>query len=402
MKRTLIKICSLLLLLSLPGKMMAQQAKEEASVYFSFDSYHLDHKGSASLDSLIRILKKDSLFSLTIKGFTDEKGTDEYNLKLAARRAIAVKSYLKKAGIDTVNILSAEAGDNSIYQTLIPDLQRRSVIEINISDKKLYSFYGKQGTEVIADDNDPLQINEFFSAEDMLAYNIYALDLHDQPLLSDGMISICSYGIQKDKSGKFYIIKIPIRDIRRASNMKVWAARADSGQVRWKETGVTVDLDLVNKQYVFKYPVPTGKGSAAGGCIYINMDVYCEGACFVYITTWKKIPFTNVNLEYARFTAKLNDSTYVFRKDDPGNSKGDHRIFKSYEGQDVSLAADLDDCYYSKDSVGNEHYYLCDTCMIRTPVAAPVPEIKETKAPVKKKKRRNFFQRIGDFFSGKN
>ncbi|WP_314395561.1 OmpA family protein [Leptotrichia shahii] len=52
-------------------------------------------------------------FKLTIIGHTDSKGTDEYNMALGMRRAIAVRDKLLEFGLDPARILGVESRGES-------------------------------------------------------------------------------------------------------------------------------------------------------------------------------------------------------------------------------------------------------------------------------------------------
>lgn len=67
-------------------------------IYFSYDSYSLPGSEQAKLTSAITTLK-NSQDRLIIAGFTDERGTEEYNRALGARRSQTVRDYLSAEGI---------------------------------------------------------------------------------------------------------------------------------------------------------------------------------------------------------------------------------------------------------------------------------------------------------------
>ena len=52
-------------------------------------------------------------FKLTIIGHTDSKGSDEYNMALGMRRAIAVRDKLIEFGLDPARVLSVESRGES-------------------------------------------------------------------------------------------------------------------------------------------------------------------------------------------------------------------------------------------------------------------------------------------------
>lgn len=78
-------------------------------IYFAFDSYDVSggEMGKVqALASAMRGFKND----IIIAGFTDERGTDEYNRGLGERRAQAVRSELINLGIDGGRIQTVSFG----------------------------------------------------------------------------------------------------------------------------------------------------------------------------------------------------------------------------------------------------------------------------------------------------
>lgn len=74
-------------------------------IYFDFDSYELSLDDIAKLDSLTSILQKYRVLEIEISGYTDSKGSYEYNQQLSVNRAIAVSKYLILNGIDKERII---------------------------------------------------------------------------------------------------------------------------------------------------------------------------------------------------------------------------------------------------------------------------------------------------------
>jgi OmpA-OmpF porin, OOP family len=56
------------------------------------------------LDSIYTVLAEDSTATIQISGFTDGRGSEEYNKKLSDKRAKACADYLIQKGIDTGRI----------------------------------------------------------------------------------------------------------------------------------------------------------------------------------------------------------------------------------------------------------------------------------------------------------
>lgn len=95
MRKAYCLACALLCLL--PG-LRAQELMRE-SVYFGTDEHQLRAKSYQVLNDLIQQTTALGDFHLQILAFTDDRGSTDYNLSLAQRRADAVKAYLLENGI---------------------------------------------------------------------------------------------------------------------------------------------------------------------------------------------------------------------------------------------------------------------------------------------------------------
>ena len=68
-------------------------------IYFSFDRYDLEGEARETLKVNADWLKRNPAARIEIEGHCDERGTNEYNLALGAKRAQAAKDYLITLGI---------------------------------------------------------------------------------------------------------------------------------------------------------------------------------------------------------------------------------------------------------------------------------------------------------------
>jgi peptidoglycan-associated lipoprotein len=75
-------------------------AEVSSRVHFDFDKSDIRPEDRTTLDQKAAILGANSGLRLRISGHADERGSDEYNLALGNRRAVAVKTYLANKGID--------------------------------------------------------------------------------------------------------------------------------------------------------------------------------------------------------------------------------------------------------------------------------------------------------------
>jgi OOP family OmpA-OmpF porin len=67
-------------------------------VNFDFDKSNLTKADEADLKKAIDFVSKYRGAKVELEGYTDDKGTEQYNQKLSERRAEAVRQYLIKEG----------------------------------------------------------------------------------------------------------------------------------------------------------------------------------------------------------------------------------------------------------------------------------------------------------------
>lgn len=70
------------------------------TVYFGFNTSDLTDETRDALATNAEYLRNHPDAKIQIEGHCDERGSTEYNLALGERRALAVKQYLTKVGID--------------------------------------------------------------------------------------------------------------------------------------------------------------------------------------------------------------------------------------------------------------------------------------------------------------
>lgn len=68
-------------------------------IYFAFDQSALSEQGKTIAEGVARLLQEAPEMTVRIEGHADEQGTNEYNLALGERRALAVQQYLVSYGI---------------------------------------------------------------------------------------------------------------------------------------------------------------------------------------------------------------------------------------------------------------------------------------------------------------
>lgn len=79
-------------------------------IHFAFDKAWLSAGDRATLDNKSAILAANPALRIEIAGNCDERGSDEYNLALGNRRAIAAKTYLVEHGVPASRIQTISNG----------------------------------------------------------------------------------------------------------------------------------------------------------------------------------------------------------------------------------------------------------------------------------------------------
>lgn len=91
-----------------PGTPASSPLKD---VYFEFDRYDLRPDTRDILKANANWLRSNPSARVEIEGHCDDRGTNEYNLALGAKRSQAVKDYLVTLGISTERLSTISYGE---------------------------------------------------------------------------------------------------------------------------------------------------------------------------------------------------------------------------------------------------------------------------------------------------
>lgn len=80
-------------------------------VYFDFDKFTVRDDAKPSLQSNSKWLNSNSKARIKIEGHADERGTNEYNIALAEKRAQAVSKYLVTLGVKADRLSTISYGE---------------------------------------------------------------------------------------------------------------------------------------------------------------------------------------------------------------------------------------------------------------------------------------------------
>lgn len=81
-------------------------------VYFEFDKSNITREGAFELDKLIEAMKKEPAMVIMVKGHTDSRGSEQYNMNLSNRRARSAVQYVISRGIDRSRISGQGYGES--------------------------------------------------------------------------------------------------------------------------------------------------------------------------------------------------------------------------------------------------------------------------------------------------
>lgn len=98
------------------GRCMAPVSNSSTSmcmaptVRFAYNDSSLDAESRTALESYAAC-QKDRAATILVEGHCDERGTEEYNLQLGERRAVAVQKFLEKLGMQGARIKVRSKGE---------------------------------------------------------------------------------------------------------------------------------------------------------------------------------------------------------------------------------------------------------------------------------------------------
>jgi len=114
--------------------------KFDSGILFEFDKSALGGGAKESIAKLGRILNEYPDTRLTIQGHTDDKGDDNYNRKLSAQRADAVRDYLIANGVKGGRLNTTAYGETAPIESNSTEAGRaknRRVEVVIVADDEL-------------------------------------------------------------------------------------------------------------------------------------------------------------------------------------------------------------------------------------------------------------------------
>jgi peptidoglycan-associated lipoprotein len=88
-----------------------------ADAFFALDSVELNQQSRGTIQKNSEFMKRRMSTKIMVEGHADSRGTNEYNLALAERRAGAVRDYLVSLGIAADRITIVSKGEEAPFCT---------------------------------------------------------------------------------------------------------------------------------------------------------------------------------------------------------------------------------------------------------------------------------------------
>jgi len=118
-------------------RLAAEDAKSDVNdVLFDYDRYNIREDARPALNAAASYLNKKREIHIVIEGHSDERGTNEYNLALGEKRAIATMNYLRSLGVSPSRVHTVSYGEEKPICTISMEScwQRNRRSSIKLSD----------------------------------------------------------------------------------------------------------------------------------------------------------------------------------------------------------------------------------------------------------------------------
>lgn len=93
------------------SSMLFEKARGLQTIYFDYDSFDLRPDALATLRENAEKIKQVPGVMIQIEGHCDERGTQEYNLALGEKRALATRAHLMNLGISGDRMITISYGE---------------------------------------------------------------------------------------------------------------------------------------------------------------------------------------------------------------------------------------------------------------------------------------------------
>ena len=100
---------------------VSKQLPWEPAVYFDSDATNLNESSLQTLSNNLQFLRRFPHYNISIRGFTDQHASVEYNRRLSGKRTSRVVEYFKQAGVDEKRLILHAHGESiALHETDSP------------------------------------------------------------------------------------------------------------------------------------------------------------------------------------------------------------------------------------------------------------------------------------------
>jgi outer membrane protein OmpA-like peptidoglycan-associated protein len=100
------------------------------------------------LDQVATLLKQYPFLTIELQGHTDYRASDQYNLALSKRRAIATRDYLLHQGVQPERMIIRPLGESQLKKS------GNTIVEHAYNRRVEIMFYDLRGLELIFEEQD--------------------------------------------------------------------------------------------------------------------------------------------------------------------------------------------------------------------------------------------------------
>ena len=114
---------------------LLDSVNNSGTVYFDYGKFSLKEEAYPVMNRIADEMKNSSEVKLYITGYTDDRGSEQFNNSLSLDRANAVKDYLISKGVNEENLIIKAMGKNDPLNDNANDIERA------LNRRVVFSFY---------------------------------------------------------------------------------------------------------------------------------------------------------------------------------------------------------------------------------------------------------------------
>jgi outer membrane protein OmpA-like peptidoglycan-associated protein len=125
------------------------------NIHFALDQSDISPASGLILDQVATLLKQYPFLTIELQGHTDYRASDQYNLALSKRRAIATRDYLLHQGVQPERMIIRPFGESQLKKS------GNTIVEHAYNRRVEIMFYDLRGLELIFEEQDrDLQVEQ--------------------------------------------------------------------------------------------------------------------------------------------------------------------------------------------------------------------------------------------------